>query len=179
LLGDRHGAAPVSRDGSIDWLCLPRFDSSSIFARLLDDAAGHWSIRVPAARDITRRYLDRTMVLEATYRTATGVAVVVDALAMGEGNRGHELGTFLLCTFWLAQALAVTGQPDRARTVFERAVPFVNDAGLLAQEIDPATGELLGNYPQAFSHIGLINAAWAISPGRKWCRAIIRWPGKK
>jgi len=74
-----------------------------------------------------------------------------------------EEGTFLLCTFWLAQALARAGQPARARTVFERAAAFVNDVGLLAEEIDPVSGELLGNFPQAFSHIGLVNAAWAIS----------------
>ncbi len=74
-----------------------------------------------------------------------------------------EEGTFLLCTFWLAQALARAGQPARARTVFERAAAFVNDVGLLAEEVDPVSGELMGNFPQAFSHIGLVNAAWAIS----------------
>jgi GH15 family glucan-1,4-alpha-glucosidase len=79
-----------------------------------------------------------------------------------DGLAGQD-GVFLLCTFWLAQALALAGQPDRARTVFERAVAFVNDVGLFAEEADPASGELLGNFPQAFSHIGLINAAWAIS----------------
>jgi alpha,alpha-trehalase len=47
--------------------------------------------------------------------------------------------------------------------VFERAITYLNDVGLLAEEVDPDTGELLGNFPQAFSHIGLINAAWAIS----------------
>ncbi len=92
LLADRHGAALVSRHGSIDWLCCPRFDSPSVFARLLDEEAGYWSVRAPGADAVTRRYLDRTMVLETTYRTATGTAVVVDALAMGEGNRGHGLG---------------------------------------------------------------------------------------
>jgi len=86
------------------------------------------------------------------YRTEGGV----DGLAGGEG-------TFLLCTFWLAQALALAGQVERAREVFERALGYVNDVGLLAEEVDPATGELLGNFPQAFSHIGLVNAAWAIS----------------
>jgi alpha,alpha-trehalase len=92
LLSDRHSAALVSRDGSIDWLCFPRFDSPSIFGRLLGDEAGHWSIRVAGATDVTRRYLDRTMVLETTYRTPTGTVAVTDALAMGDGNRGHELG---------------------------------------------------------------------------------------
>ena len=50
-----------------------------------------------------------------------------------------------------------------ARATFERAVAFVNDVGLLAEEVDAGTGELLGNFPQAFSHIGLVNAAWAIT----------------
>jgi GH15 family glucan-1,4-alpha-glucosidase len=86
------------------------------------------------------------------YRTEGGV----------EGLAGEE-GAFLLCTFWLAQTLAMSGQTDRARAVFERAAGFVNDVGLLAEEIDPGSGELLGNFPQAFSHIGLVNAAWAIA----------------
>jgi GH15 family glucan-1,4-alpha-glucosidase len=79
-----------------------------------------------------------------------------------DGLEGEE-GTFLLCTFWLAHAQALAGQTDRARGTFERAVAYVNDVGLLAEEVDEASGELLGNYPQAFSHIGLINAAWAIA----------------
>jgi GH15 family glucan-1,4-alpha-glucosidase len=79
-----------------------------------------------------------------------------------DGLEGEE-GTFLLCTFWLAQVLALADQPVRAREVFDRAAAFVNDVGLLAEEVDPRSGELLGNFPQAFSHIGLINAAWAIS----------------
>ncbi|HTX62480.1 MAG TPA: glycoside hydrolase family 15 protein, partial [Acidimicrobiales bacterium] len=78
-----------------------------------------------------------------------------------DGLEGAE-GTFVLCTFWLAQALAISDQPERARAVFERAVAYVNDLGLLAEEVDEQ-GELLGNFPQAFSHIGLVNAAWAIS----------------
>jgi GH15 family glucan-1,4-alpha-glucosidase len=90
------------------------------------------------------------------YRTQAGV----------DGLAGEE-GTFLLCTFWLAQALAVSRQVDRARTVFERAVAYVNDVGLLSEEVDPASGELLGNFPQAFSHIGLVNAAWAIDQAER------------
>ena len=83
-----------------------------------------------------------------------------------DGLEGQE-GAFLLCTFWLAQALAMAGQPERARIVFERAAGFVNDVGLLAEEVDPTSGELLGNFPQAFSHIGLVNAAWAISEAER------------
>ena len=92
LLSDRHSAALVSRDGSIDWLCFPRFDSPSVFCRLLSGEGGRWSIRAAEAETITRRYLDRTMVLETTYHTPTGTLVMIDALAMGKGNRGHELG---------------------------------------------------------------------------------------
>ncbi|MDD7967822.1 glycoside hydrolase family 15 protein [Actinomycetospora lemnae] len=90
------------------------------------------------------------------YRTEGGV----------DGLAGEE-GTFLLCTFWLARALAEADQLDRARAVFDRAATYVNDVGLLAEEVDESTGELLGNFPQAFSHIGLVNAAWAISEAEK------------
>jgi GH15 family glucan-1,4-alpha-glucosidase len=90
------------------------------------------------------------------YRTEGGV----------DGLAGEE-GTFLLCTFWLAQALAMAGKVDRAREVFDRAARYVNDVGLLAEEIDPETGEMLGNFPQAFSHIGLVNAAWAIAEAER------------
>lgn len=79
-----------------------------------------------------------------------------------DGLVGEE-GAFLLCTFWLAHALTLAGEVKRARTTFEQAIAYVNDVGLLAEEVDPETNELLGNFPQAFSHIGLVNAAWAIS----------------
>ncbi len=56
--------------------------------------------------------------------------------------------------------VAGAGQPARARIVFERLAAFVNDVGLLAEEVDPVSGQLLGNFPQAFSLIGFVNAAW-------------------
>jgi alpha,alpha-trehalase len=83
-----------------------------------------------------------------------------------DGLAGDE-GTFLLCTFWLAEALALADQVDRARAVFERAAAYANDLGLLAEEVNADTGELLGNFPQAFSHIGLVNAAWEISEAER------------
>jgi GH15 family glucan-1,4-alpha-glucosidase len=79
-----------------------------------------------------------------------------------DGLAGQE-GTFLLCTFWLAQAQALAGDVEAATATFERAVAAINDVGLLAEEVDPRNGEMLGNFPQAFSHIGLVNAAWAIT----------------
>jgi len=108
--------------------------------------------RVVATIDAVAERLTDERGLVYRYDTSGGV----------DGLEGRE-GTFVLCTFWLAQALALTDQPERARTVFELAIGYVNDLGLLAEEVDPDTGELLGNFPQAFSHIGLVNAAWAIS----------------
>ena len=107
--------------------------------------------RVQATIDAIARHLTDERGLVYRYHTAAGV----------DGLDGEE-GTFLLCTFWLARALAMAGRTREAREVFERAVGYVSDVGLLAEEIDPVTGEQLGNTPQAFSHIGLINAAWSI-----------------
>src|SRR5437773_3320039 len=92
LLADCNSAALVARDGSIDWLCLPRYDSESVFGRILDPAAGHWSIRPAAAFTSERRYLPGTLVIETTFTTDTGTAKVTDALAFAEGQRHHDLG---------------------------------------------------------------------------------------
>ncbi len=74
LLSDCHSAALLSSGGSIDWLCFPRFDSPSTFGRILDLDAGHWSIRPVADAEVTRRYQPETLVMETTFRTATGTA---------------------------------------------------------------------------------------------------------
>ena len=78
-----------------------------------------------------------------------------------DGLPGSE-GTFGICTYWLAECLALAGEVDRARALFGRITRCANDVGLLSEEVDPGSGELLGNFPQAFTHIGLINAALAI-----------------
>jgi GH15 family glucan-1,4-alpha-glucosidase len=82
-----------------------------------------------------------------------------------DGLTGEE-GTFVICSFWLVSALAKAGEIDRAEQLFDKLVAYANDLGLLAEEIDTATRELLGNFPQAFSHIGLITAAWEIDKAR-------------
>ena len=92
LLSDCNSAALAGADGSIDWLCLPRFDSPAVFARILDRDAGHWSITPVGDYTVERRYLPHTLVLETTFTTDSGSVILRDALAFPEGQRGHELG---------------------------------------------------------------------------------------
>jgi GH15 family glucan-1,4-alpha-glucosidase len=75
-----------------------------------------------------------------------------------DGQSGHE-GSFLACTFWYADTLALMGRHDEARDVFERLLGLRNDVGLLSEEYDTPTGQLVGNFPQAYSHVFLINTA--------------------
>ncbi|WP_019885240.1 glycoside hydrolase family 15 protein [Streptomyces purpureus] len=79
-----------------------------------------------------------------------------------DGLPGQE-GAFLACTFWLADALLITGRADEARELFARLLALRNDVGLLAEEYEPVTGRQLGNFPQAFSHIGLVGTALALA----------------
>jgi GH15 family glucan-1,4-alpha-glucosidase len=82
-----------------------------------------------------------------------------------DGLMGEE-GTFVICSFWLVSALAQAGEVDRAEQLFESLAAHANDLGLLAEEIDGSSGQLLGNFPQAFSHVGLITAVAAIDKAR-------------
>src|SRR5918992_2192440 len=92
LMADCNSSALVDRAGSIDWLCLPRYDSDAIFARLLDPDAGHWSIRPAGTFTSERRYVPGTLVIETTFTTDTGTVRLRDAMAFAEGQRGHDLG---------------------------------------------------------------------------------------
>ena len=82
----------------------------------------------------------------------------VDGLPPGEG-------AFLPCTFWLADNLALHGRDDEARALFERLLALRNDVGLLSEEYDPHAGRLVGNFPQAFTHVALVNTARNLSAG--------------
>jgi GH15 family glucan-1,4-alpha-glucosidase len=103
--------------------------------------------------------------IDATAKRLTDERGLVYRYLAQDGLAGEE-GTFLLCTFWLAQAQALAGETSQAKATFERAISAINDVGLLAEEID-ASGEMIGNFPQAFSHIGLVNAAWAIAQAQQ------------
>ncbi|WP_435129505.1 glycoside hydrolase family 15 protein [Actinacidiphila sp. bgisy144] len=79
-----------------------------------------------------------------------------------DGLPGTE-GAFLACSFWMVDALHTTGRPDEAKELFEKLLSLRNDVGLLAEEWDPVAGRQLGNFPQAFSHIGLVNSALTLT----------------
>jgi GH15 family glucan-1,4-alpha-glucosidase len=91
-------------------------------------------------------------------RTELGAGPYVYRYRADDGVGGDE-GAFVLCGFWLAEVLAMAGQIDEAQRVFVAHAEASNHLGLLSEEIEPGTQTLLGNFPQAFSHVGLINAA--------------------
>jgi len=92
FVSDCHSAALVDRAGSVDWWCVPRFDSPSVFGRLLGPEAGHWSLCPSAAFESTRHYAPDTLVLETVLTTAGGEVTISDALGFEPGARGHEIG---------------------------------------------------------------------------------------
>ncbi|MFC8919610.1 glycoside hydrolase family 15 protein [Streptomyces sp. NPDC057116] len=87
-----------------------------------------------------------------------------------DGLRGAE-GAFVACSLWLADSLALTGRRDEGRERFERVLDVRNDVGLLSEEWDPVSGRQLGNLPQAFSHVALVNTAFALHGTRTVSRA--------
>jgi GH15 family glucan-1,4-alpha-glucosidase len=80
-----------------------------------------------------------------------------------ETGLSHGEGAFLACSFWLADAYTLTGREQEARKLFERLLALRNDVGLLSEEYDVRARRLVGNFPQAFSHIALINTAHNLS----------------
>ncbi len=99
---------------------------------------------------IERELMQDGLVLR--YRTQEGA----DGLPPGEG-------VFLACSFWLADNMVLQGRHAEARALFERLLDLRNDVGLLSEEYDPRAGRLVGNFPQAFSHIGLVGTALNIA----------------
>jgi len=99
---------------------------------------------------------------------SNGLVMRYDTAVSTDGLPGGE-GAFLACSFWLADAYVLLGQRDDARKLFERLLSLRNDLGLLSEEYDPVAKRLLGNFPQAFSHIALVNTAHNIERPEKPC----------
>jgi GH15 family glucan-1,4-alpha-glucosidase len=89
-----------------------------------------------------------------------------------DGLPGDE-GTFAICSFWMVSALAEIGEMERARKLCERLLAYASPLGLFAEEIDPITGRHLGNFPQAFTHLALINAVVHVIRAEETAEAII------
>jgi len=92
FLSDCSSAALVDRRGSINWWCVPRFDSPSVLGRLLDPGAGHWKVHPATGFTSDRYYVGDSLVLRTTFRTSSGTVAVTDALALAAGARGHTIG---------------------------------------------------------------------------------------
>src|SRR5262249_2039998 len=91
-----------------------------------------------------------------------GLLLRYRATESNDGLPGKE-GVFLACSFWLATAYSMIGRQNDARALFEKLSGLSNDVGLLSEEYDPELRRQLGNFPQAFSHLALINAAYPIA----------------
>jgi GH15 family glucan-1,4-alpha-glucosidase len=143
------------------------------------DSRGYDAKRGVYVQAFGRRDLDASLLLLPTVeyldwndeRMCRTIAAIREELHAGDGLLyryrrddgldGHE-GAFLCCSFWLAEALAKVGDQEQAQAVFDRALECANDVGLFSEEIDPRTGEALGNFPQALTHLAHIDAAVAL-----------------
>jgi GH15 family glucan-1,4-alpha-glucosidase len=135
FIADCHSAALVSRAGSIDWCCLPRIDSASVFGRLLDwDRGGSCQVAPEGDHEVSRRYLDGTLVLETTFATDAGRARLLDTFVMREGGREHPAHQILRVVEGIEGevAFSVTVAP---RFDYAAILPWVRSTGRSATAI--------------------------------------------
>jgi GH15 family glucan-1,4-alpha-glucosidase len=114
--------------------------------------------------------------IEAIERELTSPQGLVYRYKGFDDGLGGREGTFTICTFWLADDLIALGEIDRARALFETLRGYANDLGLFSEEIDAESGEMLGNFPQAFTHLAFINTA--VQLHKAGVRGMSAEPGK-
>jgi GH15 family glucan-1,4-alpha-glucosidase len=176
------------------WVALDRAVQLAEAAQIPDDHVDRWRSEAGEIRDWVNRHcwsdakstytlhpdtgdLDAAVLLAGRTGFERGgrLAATIDAVSseLGQGpllyrytGMEHEEGAFVACTFWMVEALAHTGQVDRASQLMDQAVRLTNDLGLLSEQIDPKSGAFLGNLPQGLSHLALINAAFALQRAR-------------
>lgn len=173
------------------WVALDRAARMAGAGQIPSDHAAHWHKQASAIKEWVAEHcwsesqqsytfyagtedVDASVLLAGRTgfdrgpRLASTIEAVIARLARGPmvyryTGMDKEEGAFIACTFWLVSALAHNGQVERASALMDEAVALGNDLGLLAEQIDPDSGALLGNIPQGLSHLALINAAHAIA----------------
>jgi GH15 family glucan-1,4-alpha-glucosidase len=170
-------AARLADAGFVPRRRAARWRAEAAAIRAFVDEQGWDAERGSYVRATDLRELDASLLTMALLdwpdaeRTRATVDAVRRELAHGpyvyrykgeDGVDGGE-GSFLTCSFWLADALARTGRPDEAAQLMEELVGLANDVGLYSEEIDPESGAFLGNFPQALTHLALVNAAVSIA----------------
>jgi GH15 family glucan-1,4-alpha-glucosidase len=169
------------RDGPIDrWRAIRNQIEAEVHARGWSDAKQSFTQSYDSdALDASALVMPLVGFLPATHpRMVSTVAalereLLIDGLLLryrtdDEGVDGLPAGegVFLACSFWLVEVLALQGRRDEACELFERLLSLRNDVGLLAEEFDPRSKRQLGNFPQAFTHLALVEAAIALGEGR-------------
>jgi GH15 family glucan-1,4-alpha-glucosidase len=145
IIGDCRSAALVSRDGSMDWLCWPRFDSAALFASILDEDAGRWSISPTAPFRVTRRYVEGTNVLETLFETTSGTLLLTDLMPVASEE---EKGKLLVADHQIIRQLECQrGEVEvevlfRPRPGFGQQPVRLRDAGKLGVRAETSSGLL-------------------------------------
>ena len=173
----------------MDWLCFPRFDAPAVFARLLDPGAGHFAIAPAGDYEASRTYADQTMVLETTFTTSAGTAVLTDAMAVGRNERGHELGAGSPGVL-LRRLVCTSGEMDievsyapRPEYGLIHPILEVVPGGLAARGgagrlllSAPATFRIDGATATARMHVGAGQAVgFALAHGQMWDPPLRAW----
>jgi len=150
-------------------ICANAIDSRGVFTQHYDtDALDASVLLMPLLRFLPAddERIRATVLAIADELTDDGLVLRYRVEHTDDGLRGEE-GTFAICSFWLVSALCEIGELERGREVCEKMLAYASPLGLFAEEIDTRTGRHLGNFPQAFTHLALINAVMHVIRGEE------------
>jgi GH15 family glucan-1,4-alpha-glucosidase len=139
-------------------------ETKASYTRAADDDALDASLLLAVLADYDRRDSARLKGTVAAIRRELCTGPLVHRYVGDDGLAGED-GAFVACSFWLAEALARQGRVGAATELMDDVVALANDVGLYAEELDPSSGEFLGNFPQGLVHLALIRAAMALADG--------------
>jgi GH15 family glucan-1,4-alpha-glucosidase len=182
LIGDGTTSALVGIDGSIPWLCLPRFDSAPLFSGLRDHGrGGPFAVAPEEVVEARQHYEPDTAVLITELRSPTGLVAVTDALALRPGTdlsddasagRRELTRSAVVLDGSVRLRIELDPRGERAAELYASLCARASSLGLLPEQIDPSSGEFSGNFPQAFSHIGVIAAGVTLARTLDASRAV-------